>query len=366
MPDDIHDILIAGAGPAGSATAICAAQRGLRVLLIDREAFPRERACAGWIGPAGVALAEECGLTRKAAEAAELRGLTLWSWDLKKHATVSGDELRGWLVDRASFDQALLGVALKGGAEARFSSQIAAVELRDDRVVATLNDKSTVEARVLVVADGAQSTTARLANLPAPGTHGELPICLFVQATTDEPADRLDVVLGAAREGRIVTRAQTGRQVRLSLITRSNVETARSELASVCAAARDAGLFPAAAEIRPVGRPSPAGVALDLESHVGKRTLLVGDAGGFVAAFSNEGIYPAMRSGCLAAETIAAALKASVFQDELANFSNVWRQALADHLRMPNTDLSLLLPLVFGNEQMSQRVARAFLLGQPF
>ena len=103
-----------------------------------------------------------------------------------------------------------------------------------------------------------------------------------------------------------------------------------------------------------------------MESHVGKRCLLVGDAGGFVTSFSHEGIYPALRSGELAAETVAAALRAPVLQDELASFSTLWRSELAGYLRMPNTDLGLLMPMVFNNPQMSRRVARAFLLGQAF
>ena len=110
----------------------------------------------------------------------------------------------------------------------------------------------------------------------------------------------------------------------------------------------------------------PGGAALDMDTHVGKRCLLIGDAGGFAAAFSNETVYPAMRSGWIAAETALRALHAPVLQDELASFSVAWRTDMADYLRMPNTDLSLLVPLVFNNEQMSRRVARAFLLGQPF
>jgi flavin-dependent dehydrogenase len=109
-----------------------------------------------------------------------------------------------------------------------------------------------------------------------------------------------------------------------------------------------------------------AGAALDFESHVGKRCLLVGDAGGFVSAFSNEGLYPALRSGWRAAEVAAAALRAPLLQDELAGFGNVWRSDLAEYLRMPNTDLGLLLPMVFTNAQMSRRIARAFFLGQAF
>jgi len=73
-----------------------------------------------------------------------------------------------------------------------------------------------------------------------------------------------------------------------------------------------------------------------------------------------------MRSGWKAAEAADRALKAPVLQDELHSFSSAWRRDLADYLRLPNTDLALLMPLVFNNSQMSGRLARAFLLGQTF
>jgi flavin-dependent dehydrogenase len=105
---------------------------------------------------------------------------------------------------------------------------------------------------------------------------------------------------------------------------------------------------------------------LELELHVGKRCLVVGDAGGFLASFSHEGLYPAIRSGQLAVEAVVRALEADVLQDELATFGAAWRAELAAYLQMPNTDLGLLLPMVFGNAEVSRRVARAFLLGQRF
>ena len=45
------DVLIAGAGPGGSAAAIHFARRGLRVLVLDRATFPRDKPCAEYMGP---------------------------------------------------------------------------------------------------------------------------------------------------------------------------------------------------------------------------------------------------------------------------------------------------------------------------
>ena len=58
----VHDVLIVGAGPAGSALAIHLARQGRDVLLIDRAEFPREKACGEGIVPAGVAALERLGV----------------------------------------------------------------------------------------------------------------------------------------------------------------------------------------------------------------------------------------------------------------------------------------------------------------
>lgn len=53
---DLHrdgDVLVVGAGPAGSATAAGLAMRGYDVLVLDREHFPRDKPCGEFINPAG-------------------------------------------------------------------------------------------------------------------------------------------------------------------------------------------------------------------------------------------------------------------------------------------------------------------------
>jgi len=50
--NEIFDVAVVGAGPAGSVAAYMAATRGLRVALIDRQAFPRDKPCGDGIGSA--------------------------------------------------------------------------------------------------------------------------------------------------------------------------------------------------------------------------------------------------------------------------------------------------------------------------
>jgi geranylgeranyl reductase family protein len=58
----MHDVAIIGAGPGGSATAHYLAQRGLRVLLLDKAKFPRDKTCGDGLTPRAVAVLQDMGL----------------------------------------------------------------------------------------------------------------------------------------------------------------------------------------------------------------------------------------------------------------------------------------------------------------
>lgn len=79
----------------------------------------------------------------------------------------------------------------------------------------------------------------------------------------------------------------------------------------------------------------PARSALEIDTHVEKRCLVIGDAGGFIGETSGEGIYPAVWSARLAVESIAAAMTSPHPQDQLRQFSTTWRSSMADYLRPP-------------------------------
>ncbi len=365
-PGTRQALLVIGGGPAGAAAACAARAAGLSVAVLERGATPQPDSCAGWLGPAAVRTCTCHGVTAAEAGAVEFHGLRLRSWDLKQCVDVHAPELSGWVVEPSRLSAALLAAARRAGAQVQTEAEVTALHPGEDAVSAEIRSGDIADGQIALLADGASSQTAAAAHLlPAQQIAGPGG---GVLATWDVPSAEpgVEVLIGAGRALRVATIVRGAGQVRLYAHTRDTTAPVGTQLMMLVAAAQAAGVLPA--EPPGLSRPGPllGGTALELESHVGKRVLLIGSAGGFVAALSQEGIYPAMRSGQLAVETAVRALAAPLLQDELMSFGAAWRADLADYLRMPNTDLGLLMPLVFGNPQMSRRVARAFLLGQTF
>lgn len=96
---------------------------------------------------------------------------------------------------------------------------------------------------------------------------------------------------------------------------------------------------------------------------VGNRTLLVGPAGGFYSACS-EDAYPNCWSAVHAAEALKKALKEPHLQDALQAYRHRWRTTLGDYLRGPQQNFRFLLPLVYRNQVMTTRLTEAILLGK--
>ncbi len=110
---------VVGAGPAGSVTALVLARGGARVALVDKAAFPRDKACGDAIGPRAVAVLDDLGLT-PAGERAPLGDMVV--------VGPSGRRLRlpcfegidypgyGYAIPRLGFDAWLVDEALGAGA----------------------------------------------------------------------------------------------------------------------------------------------------------------------------------------------------------------------------------------------------------
>jgi flavin-dependent dehydrogenase len=354
-----------GASPAGLTAACQAARADLATSLLPL-APAQPEPTLDWLGPAGLQLFERIGLGKAAVELYPFRGACLRSWNLEQAAQVSDEDLRGAIVARPQLVAALSELAAAAGVETCAPHRPTEVTLGEQCVTVACGPALNIQARLLIIADGALSATAPLARMPTAAQVEQVAACATVLLEENAADAAVDIIIGASRTPRSVTILRAGGQCQVSLITTSGGNAAEQALREFLAAARERNVL-SGRDKNPVQTSLlPAGGALEMETLVGKRCLLIGEAGGFVAAFSGERLYPEMSSGAAAAAAVGEALQAEVLQDALLGFSTAWRGELAEYLRLPNTDLALLMPLVFSNSQMSARVTRAFLLGTTF
>jgi flavin-dependent dehydrogenase len=270
------------------------------------------------------------------------------------------------------FDAGLADIARAAGAEVQYKRRVVRASFEEEVVRVFCGDGREFAGKVLLAADGADGMLNRSAGRSLAGGAGMLAAGAAVRVNprvlekTFGRNRALHLALsygGINGHGYLVARRNTAA---FGVAGRGLI--AADAEAKFAAFVRDTvalGLLPAeACSARPTLRPVPAGAALETDDHVGKRVLFIGDAGGFASAVVGEGIFPGMWSARLAAETVIAAFQAPKFQDALAGFKQRWRTEMADHLRMPNTNMAFLLPLIFSNKQMTDRFARAVLYGK--
>jgi len=113
----VFDVIISGAGPAGSVAAMLLARGGARVLLLDRARFPRDKLCGDTVNPGTLAALRRLGLAERVeSHALPIRGMLLTG---ERRAIVRGEygvDVHGLSLLRRDLDAALLDAAVQAGA----------------------------------------------------------------------------------------------------------------------------------------------------------------------------------------------------------------------------------------------------------
>jgi geranylgeranyl reductase family protein len=378
------EVIIVGAGPAGSTCARLLAERGRSVVLLDKARFPRDKACGGWVNlkvfqdfPELEKLRRRLkGRHRLVDEA--FHGLVFHSPDMSRAAEYASREVSGYLVQRKEFDEQLLKLAAACGPQVRVVTgrAVTGVDIGEKGVAVVTANGKRFAGQILVGADGANSTVAHLAGLTEGWPPERQVICLVKEVPLNGRTvtrlygkhRRIHVSIGYGSLAGYAWAFPKRAGVNLGIGCRADVaKDLPLVFARWIADLERARLLPEKCRIdKPVMAMVPAGGAIEYEGHVGKRTALIGDAGGFVSAATGEGIYPALLSARVAAGCIDDALASNHPQDVLMEYKFAWRRAFASYIQMPNANLSFLLPLVYDNAELCQRFARCYLFGESF
>ncbi len=331
------DVVIIGAGPAGSAAAIVAARSGRSVLVVDRATFPRDKCCGDGLTALALRLGEGLGLDPSPIEGwQEVEDLVIHppGGRSTRYPLPRGDGLYAAVVPRAQYDAALLDLARSAGAEVRDGHGLTGITVEGDAATLDVESLGAVQATTVVAADGMWSPTRKLLGLASSGYRGEWQA--FRQYVADVgpaaadlhvwfepdllpgyawsfplPDGRANVGFGVLRGGRVAV-GDTGR-IWDGLMERPAIRAVLGDTA------------------RPEGRrsawPIPARVDAAVLDH--GPVLFVGDAASATDALTGEGIGQALQTGILAAE---AALSGGTAVEVATLYRRtVRRELVADH-----------------------------------
>jgi len=154
-----YDVVVVGAGPAGSTTAKIVAERGLKVLVLEKYTLDREKPCAGSITNRVV---EHFRIPRKAI-ARRCTGVFLCS--PKNRTVVIGKHGKMKLVMRSVFDNVLCQMAIDKGAEFLEKSLVKKPVTKNGKIIGVktkIKGKTkTIKAKLIIGADGTPSVIAK-------------------------------------------------------------------------------------------------------------------------------------------------------------------------------------------------------------
>jgi flavin-dependent dehydrogenase len=312
----LHDVVVVGAGPAGSVAALSLARAGKRVALIDRATFPRAKTCGNCLHPRTWEIWDRLGLTEsfRTLPHCDMEGFDIQCEGRPVHRqdfTASGPRA----ISRYVLDEWLLGHARAAGVDFFPATTVADVDAKSGAVQTSAGE---FRARLILGADGRNSTVARHAGLMPPSQR-----CHRVawQATLPAPPE-LDrhIYLQVFEEGYFgYCRFAPGKAV-VSLVL-----DARRSHDPAAIVRRFLPELPEQEWLRmnPITR-APAQVGRG-------RVWLVGDSAQVMEPFTGEGMSFALATGLLASEAACSALENDRFAPALAGYSRKHRALYARH-----------------------------------
>lgn len=335
---DEADVVVVGAGPAGSATAHYLATAGLKVLVLEKAAFPRDKVCGDGLTPRavrelvamGVPIRPEDGWIRN-------KGLRVYGGGHRLHIpwpqTTSYPDY-GLARPRAQFDRILAEHARASGATVTERTSVTGplLDERTGRVVGVTarplddagrkaGEEVAYRARVVVAADG---VSARLATALGIEKNQKRPMGVAVRTYYRTPRHD-DEWMESHLELWDGPRGRSNLMPGYGWIFALGDGTANVGLGSVSSTAKATSIdyrdlfarwvantppewgFTPENQVGPV-RSAALPMAFNRKPHYTRGMLLVGDSGGMVSPFNGEGIAHGMLAGRRAAETVAQAL----------------------------------------------------------
>ncbi len=338
------DVLIAGAGPAGSLAAVLLARAGLRVRLLDRATFPRRKLCGDTLNPGALAILRRHGL----ADLIERRGRPLAGMVVTGDGGVRiqgdyGGGVQGRAFPRLELDAAMVEAAVAAGADLHTGVAVRGAffdqrgRVRGVRVSGPGSGERHLVAPMTIAADGRRSTIATTLSLSrhprAPrrwaigayftgveglGSHGEMHVRRgHYIGVAPMPGDTANACL-VLPQGTRPPRAFGDPAALLEAALRGDAQLAPR--------------FAAARRVSPAVLVGP--LAVDTTAAGMPGVLLAGDASGFIDPMTGDGLRFAFRGAELAAEIVLDVMSGAAIENAHLRLATRRQQEFAAKWRL--------------------------------
>jgi flavin-dependent dehydrogenase len=304
--------LVVGAGPAGSVTARELARLGIRVLLVDRAAFPRWKVCGCCLLQPGLNTLTHLGLgdLTKRLGAIPLTDVRFSVRGVHARVPMTG----GVALSREAFDAGLIEAAIAAGVQFLPETSARLQTSRPDfREIALqhLGQLAPTSARIVVAADGLGGQLAaqepgigvRIREFSRIGAG-----CVFEADSGDLQPGTIDLACG--RAGYIgLVRLEDNRMCCAAALDLSAIRHAEGPGSAAITVLKEAGVSLPARLAHASWRGTPS-LTRSLKRHWADRLFVVGDAAGYVEPFTGEGMAAALASARALAPLAASACEA--------------------------------------------------------
>jgi geranylgeranyl reductase family protein len=310
---ETFDVAVVGAGPSGAVVAKRCADYGLSTVLVEKQTLPRGKLCGGAISIRTLPLIGS-ELPEELIEQ-QIKGFRFYSPTLKPIDKVSKEPM-GISVKRDAFDAFLAGLAVKAGCKLIQANPLTDLKVNESGASLSLKNGNTISAPLVIGADGVNSLVAQKTNIRQHFPNTQVGLCLESNIPLNKTQmaklspDLLELYFSNIPYGYgwvFPKRNSISIGIGGGL---AHLRNPRQIFDDFCKTVSEVKGFEVkavevGANLEPAGGFSTKVVA--------ERTLLVGDAAGFADPFTGEGIYYAIKSGALAANTAKEALKRGKF-----------------------------------------------------